>query len=71
MQVSMSKKAVNFRTYYSEKYDMIQKYCGIAEGNFEVNNTVDCIEAGLVIRDKGITGTPIYRCPFPMTKHRQ
>ena len=52
MQVSMSKRAVLFRTYYNEEYDMIQKYCGIAEGNFEVNNTVDCIEAGLIIRDK-------------------
>ena len=52
MLVSISKRAINFRTYYSEKYDLIQKFCGISEGNFEINNTVDSVEAGLIIRDK-------------------
>lgn len=52
MLVSMSRRAINFRTYYSEKYDLIQKFCGVWEGNFENNNTVDSVEAGLIIRDK-------------------
>lgn len=52
MQVSISKNTVNFRTPFSEKYDLIQKYRGAHEGNFPYNNTVDAVETGLMLREK-------------------
>ncbi len=52
MQISKFREQVNFRTPYNEKYDLIQKYRGVAEGNFGYNNTVDNIETGLVLREK-------------------
>ncbi len=52
MQVSISKNIVNFRTPFSEKYDLIQKYKGACEGNFPYNNVVDAVETGLMLREK-------------------
>ena len=43
---------VLFQTPYSQKYDLVQKLCGLEEMQIAHNNPVDFIEAGLVDREK-------------------
>ncbi len=52
MFISVSKGTALFLTPFSEKYDLIQKYRGADGGNVPYNNTVDCVEGGLMLREK-------------------
>lgn len=52
MIVSRNKDTALFRTYFSEDYDLIQKFSGLTEINAGFNNTVNFTEAGLMRHDK-------------------
>lgn len=52
MYISINRNIVNFRTSFSEDYDLVQKYRGARDAVLPYNNTVDIIEAGLINNEK-------------------
>lgn len=52
MYISVNRNIVNFRTSFSEGYDLVQKYRGARDAVLPYNNTVDIIEAGLINNEK-------------------
>jgi len=52
MYVSINKDIVLFRTPFSEKHDLVQKFRGAVELGADFNNPVDFTESGLIRLDK-------------------
>lgn len=52
MLVCVAKGFALFRTYFDEKYDLIQKFRGIELSSIRYNQPVDFMESGLMQRDK-------------------
>ena len=52
MLVCVGKGFALFRTYFDEKYDLIQKFRGIELSSVRFNQPVDFMESGLMQRDK-------------------
>ena len=52
MFVAKNRDIVLFRTPFSDKYDLVQKFRGICKTSLDYNNPLDFSEAGLICLDK-------------------